>query len=528
MIRASTEAQTIEDQHNEMVRFCNDEGYDDLVFVEDKGASAIKLNDQYSLMIDQVKEEIEKDPTIRCFAVWELSRAFRNEGVYYEVKTFLLEHNVQFLCKNPYLKLLNPDGSLNSGMEIAMSLLATLAKQEMELKKERFARAKKAKWSQGKTIGGVVKYGYKVDQEGYIVENEETAPYVRLVFELYSTGKYSVRSLYEELTERGYNTTYHIINKMVADKAYIDSPYPPLISRELWEKCEKVRKKNTLAIPKNSQYYFGAGIFKCSVCGHSMVVCSTQYRCWHHSVLCCAPPYCENGLTIRVENLDGLLWWIASKEEVQYRMKLDQDKRGEYEKQVEVLKGKISATEKKLSSLEEKKSRIQDLYIEGIIDKEEFKNRQNKTLLEAKRYNDTILSYKEKLGGILSLLEGNSDSEISPEFLTATYTGVLKESDLKTMNEIVKKHIKKVTSSPEWFGKERDKRAVRQNAQLVTVETVYSGVKKFIYVARMYKGYRFWWYSEDGKEKPVLTIQKIMRPHKSIKEPRTFKKLSKW
>ena len=527
MIRASTEAQTIEDQHNEMVTFCNDEGYDELVFVEDKGASAIKLNDSYRLMIDQVKEEIEKDPAIRCFAVWELSRAFRNEGVYYEVKTFLLEHNIQFLCKNPYLKLLNPDGSLNSGMEIAMSLLATLAKQEMELKKERFHRAKKAKWLQGKAISGSIKYGYKKNSEGYIVINEETAPFVRLVFEMYSTGKYSVRSLYDELTERGYNTSYHIINKMVADRAYIDSPYEPMISRELWEKCEEVRKRNFLSIPKGRQYYFGSGIFKCSVCGRSMVVCSAQYRCWHHNRLS-APPHCGNGLSTRVDNLDGLLWWVASKEEVQYRMKLDQSKRNEYEKQVEVLKSKISAAEKRMSSIEEKKSRIQDLYVEGMIDKEEFKNRQNKTLLEAKRYKDTILSYKEKIGGFLSLLEGNLDSEISPDFLKTTYTGVLKESDLKTMDEIVKKHIKRVTSTAEWFGKERDKKSVRQNAQLLTVETAYSGVKKFIYVARKYRGYRFWWYREDGKEKPVLTVQKIVRPSGEEKDPRAFKKLSEW
>lgn len=33
--------------------------------------------------------------------------------------------------------------------------------------------------------------------------------------------------------------------------------------------------------------------------------------------------------------------------------------------------------------------------------KEEFKIRQNKTLLEGKRYKNTILSYNEKIGGIL-------------------------------------------------------------------------------------------------------------------------------
>ena len=266
MVRASTEAQSIEDQHNEMVKFCNDEGYDELIFVEDKGASAIKLNDSYRLMINQVKDEIERDSSIRCFAVWELSRAFRNEGVYYEVKSFLLEHNIQFICKNPYLKLLNPDGSLNSGMEIAMSLLSTLAKQEMELKKERFKRAKSALWSQGRYIGGTVKYGYKVEN-GYIVIDEEKAPFIRMVFEMYSTGKYSERTLYDELTDRGYDISYHIINSIISDRAYVDSPYPQMVSTDLWKKCEEVRKKNYISIPKGRKYCFGSGIFKCGVCG---------------------------------------------------------------------------------------------------------------------------------------------------------------------------------------------------------------------------------------------------------------------
>lgn len=41
--------------------------------------------------------------------------------------------------------------------------------------------------------------------------------------------------------------------------------------------------------------------------------------------------------------------------------------------------------------------------------KEEFKIRQNETLLEGKRYKNTTLSYNEKIGGILQLLGGNSE-----------------------------------------------------------------------------------------------------------------------
>lgn len=528
MIRVSTEAQQVEDQHNEMVRFCNDEGYDELVFVEDKGASAIKLNEQYQIMIDQVKEEIEKDPTIRCFAVWELSRAFRNEGVYYEIKSFLLDHNVQFLCKNPYLKLLNSDGSLNTGMEIAMSLLATLAKQEMELKKERFKRARAAKKAQGRFTGrGRVKYGYKVGKDDYVFIDEDTAPFVRMVFEMYATGRYSVRTLYEELSERGYELSYHTVNKMVADRTYVDGLYPQLVSQELWDRCAEVRKRNYLSIPKGRKHCFGSGIFICSKCGRNMIAEGNQYRCWHHNKYS-APPHCDNGLTIRVENLDGLLWWIAYKEEVMYRMKLDRDRRTEYENEVEVLREKIKGVEKKVRLQEEKKERIIDSFMDGVIDKKQRDLRLIKVNEDTKRYNDTILRYNEKIEGFLNLLEGDSESLPDLEKLKRTYLGVITETDLKVMDEIVKKHIKRVTTSAEWFGKERDLRAERQNAQLITVETVFGGVEKYIYVARKYKKHNFWWYREDGVEKPLLTVKKIIRPSLGKKHPKAFKKLKDW
>lgn len=528
MIRVSTERQQLEDQHREMEVFCKGEGYDEIVFVEDRGASAIKLNDSYSLMIEQVKEEIEKDSTIRCFAVWELSRAFRNELVFQQVKQFLVERRVQFMVKNPYLKLLNTDGSVNPGMEVAVTLMATLAKQEMEIKKERFHRAKKAMREQGRFIGGrCTKLGYKVGDGGYIEIDEEVAPLVRLIFEMYSTGKWSVRTLYDELKERGYDINYHLVNSIVADRSYIAGPYPQMISQELWDKCEKVRGDNFLFIPKGKKYCFGSGIFKCSVCGRYMVAEGAQYRCWHHNRYA-APPHCTNGLTIRVENLDGLLWWISSKEEIKYRMKMDADKKKEYESQVDVLMEKVAATQKKLDSLEEKRNRIKELYVEGMISKEELKIKSNKTLSEAKIYNDTILSLKEKIEGFLTLLEGNDEDKITEERLKSLYLGVLDEKDLKMMQEIVKKHISKVTSSPEWFGKERDQRAVRQNAQMITVETVVGDVQKYIYVARKYKGHRFFFYKEDGSEVPVLSVPKIKRESIGVSDPRAFKKLKDW
>lgn len=516
MIRVSTVAQSIEDQHREMEVFCKDEGYDELVFVEDKGASAIKLNESYRLMISQVKEEIEKDPTISCFAVWELSRAFRNELVFQEVKQFLVERRIQFLVKNPYLKLLNPDGSVNSGMEIAVTLMATLAKQEMELKKERFRRAKDAMRKQGKYTGGhTVKLGYKVDEKGYIVIDEEDSKLVRLIFEMYATGKWSVRKLWEELVERGYKIGYHLINKMVADRSYVDGRYPKMVSQELWDKCEEVRKRNFLSIPKGNRHCFGSGVFKCPVCGKNMVAEGDQYRCWSHNKYA-APPHCTNGLTDRVSNIDGLLWFVASQEEVMYRMKLYRDGSEEIGKEIEVLREKLSAAEKKMEGMEEKKGRILELYEDGLTSKEEMSKKLLQWTENAKMTQNTILKYKEKIEGFLRDLEATTDDVTDIERLKGIYEGVVKEEDLKEMDRIVKRQVERMTAEKcEFHG--------RKSAQMITVETVHSGVRRFIYVPRMWKGHLF--FNEKGETLPG--IRAIVR-EMGVKSPRSFKKIADW
>lgn len=530
MVRASTEAQKIEDQHREMVQFCINEGYkeEELVFVEEAGASAIKLNDEYMLMIQQVKECINADPEINCFAVWELSRAFRNEMVYVEIKQFLLERHIQFLVKNPNLRLLNVDGTLNAGMEITMALLATLAKQEMELKKERFHRAKKAMREQGKFIGGrTVKYGYRVGKGQYVEEDPETAQVVRLIFSLYSTGKYSIRTLYDELQERGYNIHLSLINKMLADGEYVDGVYPQLISKELFEKCKTVREHNYLSIPKGKKYAFAAGIFKCISCGNNMIAEGDQYRCRHHNKYS-APPHCNNGITIRLDNMDALLWFVASKLEVQYRMRMDQEKETEYRNNITILEQKILTLKAKTDVFEYRKKKIVDTYLEDLISKEERDKRINRLKKENQEYIDTILSYQEQIKTITALLENKETEQIDLEYLGSIYGNVMEYQDLKQMAEIVHKHIKKVTAERCWFGRDRDQRAEKENALLIRIYTVSGKEQKYYYIARKYKKHYFYYYSTDGREQPLLHIKKIIRKKEKSKEPRAFKKISSW
>lgn len=516
MVRTSTEAQQVEDQHNEMVQFCMAHGYteEQMIFVETQGASAVKMDDDYLDMIQRVKELILEDKEIECFAVWHLNRAVRNEKVFVDLKDFLIKHNVQFLVKNPYLKLLNEDGSINMGMELAFSLMATLAKQDNDERQAKFRRAKKAMREQGKYIGGpTVKFGYRVGEGGYIVIDDEDSKLVRLVFQLYSTGKYSVRSLYDELVERGYKINYHLINRMIADRIYVDGRYPQMISQELFDKCENIRKRNFISIPQGRRHCFGSAIFMCPVCGNRMIAEGVQYRCRHHNKYS-APPHCSNKLTIRVDNLDGLLWFVAGQEEVKYRYRMDANKKQEFTEKIEALREKVDTAKKKLAFIDEKRNRIAELYIDGLISKEEKEKRLSGTVKDVKEYNDTILKFEERIGALLTLMEGNDEYTITPEKIKSIYLGVVKEEDLVLMDEIVKRHIRAVTATATVF-------KGRKSAQVITIETVWSGEKKFIYVARKYGGHYF--FTMDGKA--LRSIRKIVREPLGELNPRAFKKI---
>lgn len=519
MVRTSTETQQVEDQHREMVQFCKEQGYteEQMIFVETQGASAGKVDEEYLDMIHHVKEHIIEDRDIDCFAVWHLNRAVRNEKVFVDLKDFLVKNHVQFLVKNPYLRLLNDDGSINMGMELAFSLMSTLAKQDNDERKAKFHRAKKAMVAQGRFIGGRgPRFGYKVGEGGYIVIDEEKAKLVRLIFTMYSTGQWSVRKLWEELYSRGYKINYHLINRMLWDRSYIDSPYPPIISQELWNKCEDVRKRHFISIPQGNRHCFGSGIFKCSECGNNMIPEGAQYRCRHHNKVS-APPHCPNGLTIRVDNMDGILWMVASQEETLYRMEKDAKMKDECQSKIEALEEKIAATQKKLDYIEEKKHRIAELYIDGVITKEEKEKRLSGTVSDAKTYNDSILRFRERIGALLTLLEGENEMDLSGMKLHSMYRSVLKESDLEVMQEIVRKHIFKVTAvATEFKG--------RKSSQIITIETKTGKIKKFIYVARKYDGKYFFY--ENGR--PVPGVDKIIREPLGDGNTRAFKKISEW
>lgn len=247
LVRVSTAQQEVEAQRSELVELALADGFkhEDMVIIEGVGASAIKLNELYLQQMDELYQTIESGDIDAVYA-WEISRIGRDEVVLMKFKNFLIEHKVQLVVKNPSLRLLNNDGTVNNGIELAFSLFATMSKQEMAVKKERFKRSKARNKAEGKFTGGKIKFGYKLSSSKYFEIDPEKSAVIVEVFNRYVNGA-SQYELVEDMISRGYLvknynriTTSKTVGYWLRDTAYIgQNNYPRIIDDETFNKAQE-------------------------------------------------------------------------------------------------------------------------------------------------------------------------------------------------------------------------------------------------------------------------------------------------
>lgn len=492
MVRTSTEKQSIDDQHREMLEFCKAEGYaeDDMVWIEEQGASAAKVDSTYREMIDRIKASIDADPGIDCFAVWHLNRLVRTEEVWVEIKSFFVERRIQVICKNPYLRLLAPDGSVDKGMELAVGLLVILAKQDQEERKSKFKRAKAGMLKKGQYVGGnTVKYGYKVEGKEF-VEKEDEARVVRLIYDLYSTGKYSTYTLAKELGERGVHADNRKVLRILSSTAYIGEEvtesgmhYPPIISRELYDKCVGIREKNQIDMRRGERLVLGSKLVKCCKCG---AVCSSNSK---HYVCCRHFRYgCPNGLALRQDVADDLLWRTAYNLHLDYLISKNEDKMEQYKENLMVVEEKLKEAERKMADFDAKKDRITDSFIEGLISQKDRDFRLLKLADDIRIQQGAISVLNDRKRAIASLLETDEKDTFE------AFENALDTIALEDKYEIIHQHIESLVASRVSFGK-RDPRSKKDNAVKIKITSIEGKEYLYMYIPRYLNGSNLYLYN---------------------------------
>lgn len=505
MVRTSTESQSIDDQHREMVDFCKQQGYkeEDMIFMEEQGASAAKMDSKYLNLIGRIKEEIDGNKDIRCFACWHLNRAFRTEEAYIDLKSFLVKRGVQMLVKNPYLVLLNEDGSINSGMEMAMALFAVLNKQDNEERKAKFHRAKSSMAKNGKYVGGKNKrFGYRVDDNQYFVPDETYGEIVKLIFQLYSTGEYSCYSLSKELNSRGY-TRYgkpfdrRFVAHILRSRQYTgeavegqDMIYPQLITKELYETCQSIASDNKIIMRQGEKLVLCSKLIRCPECGTVMSSNSTYFRCNYY-----IEHLCSNCLTIKESVVNEVAWRCAFDEHLKYLIEMRENDSASYNERLSVIGQKLNTLQDIINESDNKKKRVIDSFIDGYISIAERDLRLKKIADDIVVNHKEVNALNEERDAILRLLE-NAEKELD-EFADIDTMNAM-ASNIQTDEDrykILHQHILKIVPGRYQHGEKREG-TNRINGVTIDVYTVKGDIHHFRYLPMSKKGFNLFSYNE--------------------------------
>lgn len=469
IVRASTERQETESQKKELIEYCITKGFslEEIDYIEVAGASARKLNKKYIQMLEDIKATLLTSPTIKAVALWDLNRLGRVESKLHEMKEFFVKNKIQVYCKAPEFTLLKEDGSVSEAGGIVFSVFAAVVKHDTDEMFAKMKRGRERNKANGIFYGGKIKFGYTLDDTKHFIINEEEAKIIRLIFELYATGKYSFYKLVEELrargiTKSGQKITYEMIQNALSDKAYYKGVNGklPLIDKELFDKCTAI-KDNTVAVKRTKESInvnFAVGLLKCS-CGNNYIASGDFYRCYSKMnnyrkkkiVECDAP-------LIRMSILDDALWLVTRLLQQRFLMDNDASDITKYKDKINILTVKVSTAQKDLSSINERKKKLEvAYYIEGDMTEAQFKkirdslhSRELQKESEIRNYNVEIADIEKKIKQI--------ELPTSDRYLQSLLLSDLDENEIedrKKIKEMMFMHIEKVTIKKVMKGKHK-------------------------------------------------------------------------
>lgn len=461
VIRTSTEEQETASQKKDMLEFCISRGFkeEDIEWIEVAGASARKQNEKYVQMIALIKSTILNNPDIKNCALWHLNRLGRVDSILVEMKNWFIENHIQVYVKNPSLTLLNSDGSVNSGTEIAWGLFATMVKQDTEEIFAKMRRGKKRNSEQMKFNGGCeTRFGYRVDNSGYIVPDVKESKLVKLIYDEYVTGKWSAIKLAKELKSRGIkqrndkDITWIFVSKVLSDTAYIGytdndnakshRKFTPIIDQDIWEKVKMIRENHIFkrTSKESKRTSFGVGVLKCSCCGSHYIANDKYYVCYKKKNTSKFNGACTDAARIRTDVFDELIWDIASTIHIGYLQNLDEKSITQYESEKAVLLQKMNESNNLLMKLTERKKRVVNLYADGELTEAEFNGKKGKLIADHIHHQNKMLEYGYEINRIDRTIA--DIRKPSKERIMETFLDVMNEGNRLKCKEIILKHIK--------------------------------------------------------------------------------------
>ena len=440
-VRVSTDEQagrgySLRDQEQKLINYCQTNNLHILeIFREDYSAKTFK-RPEFKKLLDYCKKN-KKDVHQLIFIKWD--RFSRNTGESYQMISVFNELAIEVNAIEQPLDLSIPE----QGLMLAVYL--SIPQVENHRRSLNIISGMRRAFKEGRYVGSAPK-GYENGKDSSkkpLLIPGKDAKLVQEAFELMSTGLYNQIEVMTKLNKKGLNTSKTPFCNLLKNpiyyggvplKAYknekeciIDGIHEPLISKALFDKVQNVlnnrRSKYHTNHKKINDNYPLKGFLICPKCNNKLTGSISKGRSKYYSYYHCISP-CNSRYLV-----EDVHFWI---EDYLKTISLDTSVKKLFEEMIkEALynerdKKQLGAKHyEQVKNIEAKLLRLQDIYIDGDIDKTEYqiaKTRYENIYSELKdketeaiNENKVLELYKNALNKIENIknqyIEGNTDAK---------------------------------------------------------------------------------------------------------------------
>lgn len=316
---------------------------------------------EFQRMMDAVKRD---EVDILLFA--RLDRWFRSVADYYKIMETLQAHNCDWKTTDEEYDTTTANGRLYINVKLS------IAQNEADIDGERIDVVFDSKIAHGTVVSGSAPFGFRVNEEKRLEVVPGDASIVQDAFNHYESSV-SQRGTIQYIRETyGANWCDATFRRMLKEELYTGvynrgnryNPNfcPAIIQREQFDRVQNLIKRNARSSPSGRVYLF-TSILTCAECNHKLSGYSIReyhyYRCNQHF----KRARCSHNRSIREEAVEAWLFSHLSEELERHKL----------EWEVRSAEKKRSVDSKDKARLRRKLTKLKELYVNELIDIEEYK-----------------------------------------------------------------------------------------------------------------------------------------------------------
>ena len=451
----------------------------------DEGLSGIstKKRENFNRMIEEAAED-----RFDLVITKEISRFARNTLDSIQFTRQLLGYGVGVFFQNDNINTLDEDS------ELRLSIMSSIAQDELRKLSSRvkFGHAQAIK--DGVVLGNNRIFGYQKDN-GRLVIDEDEAPMVRELFELYTTGEYSMKQIEVIFWNKGYRNSrgnrlshttmsnmisnpkykgYYVGNKvkvidMFTKKQKFLPPeewvmfkdesgeiVPAIVSEELWEKANTILRKRSDDVKSRQGICNHANLLTgklfCPCCGAAYYRRESRDRQGNRNSKWVCSGKIKNGadscasFPIYEEEIKPLLYEVFRETEADAEAMLEEYLRLYQSLDSGGVQQRITAIEQKIDFETRKKRKLLDFNITGQITDSEYLQRSRDCEQEIDRLQKHLAELQHEQ-------ESKEDFRKHMESIRAVMRSAQQDANQQIVSkEFIDKYIDRIFATPQEDG----------------------------------------------------------------------------